>query len=551
MASAIMVSNLASFVGFWARELAVHRVVCCRSLPTADLRGAGLPWRCGGTVWCGFACVGRGPDGWCGVRRFVAIGLAVLAFVGVAGAGEDAAFEVMPSYVRVSNVRLADADAGAGWRLVSFDVGWDESWRGPDRPSWVEASDNWDAVWVFVKFRIDGGAWRHATLASGGHIVPDGAALSAPTDAMGGFVHRSSSGYGTFTANGVGLAWDCLADGVPAGASAEVQPFAIEMVYVPEGPSYLGSGGSSQGEFRAGGTSNSPYLVATSAPIDLGDAAGQLTWDADANSGSPSGATAAGFATGYAAFYVMKYEVTQAEYVNFLNTLSQAQADARRPTVAASRFAITGQDVGSFVTSLPYVAAHWMNWADGVAFADWAGLRPMTELEFEKAARGPLAPVADEYAWGSTSVTRTRGFANSGTITETPIPEDANVVNGFNFEGPARVGSMAVAGRSRRDAGAGYYGALELSGNVAEALVTVGNAEGRAFEAAHGDGVLDALGNANAASWPGSSATGVGYRGGNWSWGMIGLLASYRGSAAIVEAGRHSVIGFRGARSAP
>lgn len=485
------------------------------------------------------------------MRRFVVIGLAVLAFAGVAGAGQDAAFEVMPSYVRVSNVRLSDADVHTGWRLVSFDLGWDESWRGPDRPSWVEASDNWDAVWVFVKYRIDGGAWGHATLAPGPHVVPAGAVLSVPLDAMGGFVHRSSSGYGTFTANGVGLAWDCLADGVPAGARVEVQPFAIEMVYVPEGPFYLGSGGSSQGEFRAGGTSNSPYLVATSAPIDLGDEAGQLTWVANTNSGSPSGSTAAGFATGHAAFYLMKHELTQGEYVNFLNTLSQAQADARRPPVAASRFAITGEDVGSYVTSLPLVASSWMSWADGVAFADWAGLRPMTELEFEKVARGPLAPVPDEYAWGSNSITRATGLASEGTIAEAPTPVDANVVNGFGFQGPARVGSMAVAGRSRRDAGAGYYGASDLSGNVGEALVTVGNAEGRAFEATHGDGVLDATGNADVVSWPGSSARGAGYRGGNWSWGLIGLPASYRGSAAIVVADRHSVIGFRGARTAP
>lgn len=458
----------------------------------------------------------------------------------------------MPSYVRVSNVRLADADARSGSRLVSFDVGWDESWRGPDRPSWVEASDNWDAVWVFVKYRIDGGAWRHATLASDGHVVPDAAMLSVPSDAMGGFVYRSSSGYGTFTATGVGLSWDCRTDGVPGGASVEVQPFAIEMVYVPEGPFFLGSGGSSEGEFRAAGTSGSPYLVATPSPIGLGDEAGQLTWDATPKSGSPSGSTAAGFPTGYAAFYVMKHEVTQGEYVGFLNTLPQTQADTRRPSMVTNRLAATvGEVAGAYRTSLPLVASSWMGWADGAAFADWAGLRPMTELEFEKAARGPLAPVADEFAWGASSITRTTGWANEGTITEAPTPIEANVINGFGFEGPLRVGSLAVAGRSRRDAGAGYYGATELTGNAAEPVVTVGNAEGRAFEATHGDGVLDATGNANVVSWPGSNAKGAGIRGGAFEGGMLGLRLSYRRGAADDLAGRYNVIGFRGARSAP
>ncbi len=34
-------------------------------------------------------------------------------------------------------------------------------------------------------------------------------------------------------------------------------------------------------------------------------------------------------------------------------------------------------------------------------FADWACLRPMTELEYEKACRGPLLARIDEFAWGS------------------------------------------------------------------------------------------------------------------------------------------------------
>jgi hypothetical protein len=36
------------------------------------------------------------------------------------------------------------------------------------------------------------------------------------------------------------------------------------------------------------------------------------------------------------------------------------------------------------------------------AFADWSGLRPMSELEYEKACRGYNTPaVPNEYAWGN------------------------------------------------------------------------------------------------------------------------------------------------------
>ena len=476
------------------------------------------------------------------------------ASVTVTGSG----FEPAPSYISFSNVSVGAASGGV--RLVMFDISWDESWRGPDRPTWVAAPDNWDAAWVFVKYRVDGGAWQHATLAGGGHVVPAGAVVEVPDDRVGAFVYRSSSGYGTFAANGVGLAWDHLADGVSAGASVEVRPFGIDMVFVPEGAFSVGSGGSAYGEFRAGETTNTPFVVSSQSPITLGDGSGQLMWTESGWSGPSSGSTSASFPTGFGAFYVMKYQVTQGQYVDFLNTLTQAQAGARKFTTFGSRYAVTGSSVGAYATSLPFVAMNYMSWADGAAFADWAGLRPMTELEYEKAARGPLEPVANEYAWGSTSITQATGLANEGTITETPTPAEANAQFGHyrgSLPWPVRVGSFAAPGRSRRDAGAGYYGALELTGNLWERPVSVGSAEGRAFSGTHGDGALDAGGNGNVVSWPGSTEV-AGLRGGGWPHdvgdddGYVpSLRVSVRWLAAAGDLGRASYYGWRGARSAP
>ena len=48
-----------------------------------------------------------------------------------------------------------------------------------------------------------------------------------------------------------------------------------------------------------------------------------------------------------------------------------------------------------------------LSWPDLCAYADWAALRPMTELEYEKACRGPNNPVLGEYAWGNTSISLT------------------------------------------------------------------------------------------------------------------------------------------------
>jgi formylglycine-generating enzyme required for sulfatase activity len=40
-----------------------------------------------------------------------------------------------------------------------------------------------------------------------------------------------------------------------------------------------------------------------------------------------------------------------------------------------------------------------LSWFDVAAYLDWAALRPMTELEFEKVCRGPENRIAGEYAW--------------------------------------------------------------------------------------------------------------------------------------------------------
>jgi hypothetical protein len=464
-------------------------------------------------------------------------------------------FEPTPSYMSISNVSLAAASGGA--RRVGFDISWPESWRGPSRPSWVAASDNWDAAWVFVKYRVDGGAWRHATLAGSGHVQPSGSVVSVPGDRMGAFVYRSSSGYGTFTANGVGLQWDYVADGVAADASVEVRPFGIDMVYVPEGSFSVGSGVDEHAQFRVGGTANTPFVVSSQTSIQLGDLPWELMWTDMGAAGSPSGQTHAGYPSGFGAYYAMKHELTQGQYVDFLNTLTQAQAAVRKHTASENRYAITGDSVGSYATSHPFVAMNYIAWADAAAFADWAGFRPMTELEFEKAARGPLPPVAYEFAWGSLSQSRAEGLVNTGAIDERPTPSDANMnyrehgPPGNPIDGPVRAGSFARPGDSRRDAGAGYYGSLELSGNLWELVVTVGYPEGRAYSGAHGDGALDMSGNANVGSWPDAAAIGIGVRGGSWasdlSLGNLDVSSRHR----TAHAGRGNAYGWRGARSAP
>ena len=119
---------------------------------------------------------------------------------------------------------------------------------------------------------------------------------------------------------------------------------------------------------------------------------------------------------------------------------------------------------------------------------------------------------------------------------------------------------FATASSTRAVAGASYYGVMELSGNLWERPVTVGNATGRAFDGANGDGALATNGNANGTSlqyWPGYSAgeitgaTGSGFRGGAWYGDATLARVSDRNLADNATTNRFVDVGARCARTSP
>jgi formylglycine-generating enzyme required for sulfatase activity len=305
----------------------------------------------------------------------------------------------------------------------------------------------------------------------------------------------------------------------------------------------------------------------------------------------------AAFPKGFTAFYGMKYEISQQGYVDFLNTLNRAQQASRVETVVASgitsindRYVMSGSTIQLFRNGIrcdetinatapinfycdlnengtggeaadgQWIACNWLSYMDVAAYLDWSGLRPMTELEFEKACRGTLTAVANEYAWGSTSIIGAANITNNGGRTnETSTTVGANAVFNFNANvpGPMRAGVFATGSSTRALAGAGYYGMMELSGNLRERPVTVGGATGRGFTGVHGNGTLSTNGRANETGWPGLSggevtgATGAGFRGGDWTDSAFLLRLSDRFNAASTFTFRSSLNGGRGVRVSP
>ena len=468
---------------------------------------------------------------------------------------------IFANNITVSAPTLTDGSPSDGYGFVTFDLSWENSWR------LSSGASNWDAAWVFVKYRVGGtGEWLPANLHNTGHIAGSGTAaditvglvddnltFNAITNpGIGAFVYRSSAGTGTFTSTGLKLRWDygTDGDGIVGGTNVEVKVFAIEMVRVMEGAFNVGGGGGIAA-FTSTTISTANATTAPSGSGTLGGAAG----------GYPTGQTApdnASWPNGWAAFYCMKYELSQQQFVDFLNTLTQTQATARKANESIQRYAITGSMVGSYATTLPNVACNFLSWADGAAFADWSGLRPMTELEFEKACRGPQASVVGEYAWGTATVAGSAytlsdaGASNEGIATNysTTAGNAMYTTTKGTIGGPVRVGIFAANGSNsgRLSAGASYWGIMELSGNLWERPVTIGNATGRAFTGTHGDGVLAGSGDANAATWPAVDAIGAGWRGGSWYSDTSYMQVSDRYYAGSSAANRGSSLGFRAVR---
>ncbi len=416
------------------------------------------------------------------------------------------------NHLAITNVSLDEVSGG--YAEVSFDISWENSWRA----SWTEVyeMENWDAAWVFVKYRFGGGLWTHALLAMDGHTPAAGTVIDVAsndgTNAVGVFIYRDAEGSGTLTAGNIRLRWDYTANGLAGTNAVDISIHGIEMVYIPEGAFKLGSGGNESRAFYRYPDPATPYTVSSEAEISVGQEDGVLYYSPHTDAGDGNGPIPAAFPKGYQAFYAMKYEVTQGQYVDFLNLLEPGMAGARFPNrwdQYGHRISVSN---GVYWTDTPDRACNYLTREHAAMYLDWAALRPMTELEFEKLCRGPLQPVPNEYAWGGASAIWLDGFDGvdgSGAETATPVNANSHFANQpTSLRRPVRVGIFAREATTRWQAGAGYYGNMELSGNVMERMISAGRDHGRAFDGTHGDGNVGTL----PATWP-TSNSGYGQRG--------------------------------------
>jgi formylglycine-generating enzyme required for sulfatase activity len=402
------------------------------------------------------------------------------------------------SALRIENVSVLARDAKTA--TLQFDISWADSWRH-------EA--NHDAAWVFFKVRPEGATeWQHVRLAADKVLNPTGYGQEkggTPLDFIvpdgkegftGLFVRRAEYGIGKVAATKVTALWDLAASkGTAKDAKPVVQALGIEMVFVPEGPFYLG-GGTEPCHFcqYTDGTQHTlAYRVTSAGAITTGRQAGKL-WARRGAEPEDGGEISAAFPNGYAAFYCMKKHIIARQYTAFLNALTAAQADARYPKESTITRSGTSPNYVYAVGAEPSgYNVNGLSWADGATFAAWAGLRPMTELEYEKITRGPIEP-----GW------------DTGDSLDHPSYWEVRDINGWRLP--------------------------------VERPVTIGHPKGRDFKGTHGQGAA-----VLPADWPQEDAVGAGIRGGHGAAGN----PSNRLSAATVVAERPRYGFWRGVRTAP
>lgn len=250
------------------------------------------------------------------------------------------------------------------------------------------------------------------------------------------------------------------------------------------------------------------------------------------------------YPNGFHSFFTMKYELSQEEYVRYLNKLTLAQQKTifsdvthnKLELLKENEFAFGGKDQADYrngiivlrkIDSMSVVfacdlnenhiagedadgagiACNYMNASDMLAYADWAGLRPLTEMEYEKMARPfyPYRPLRFGYVWNTNSIQKPQSIENPGESSEHIEGGNANYAG--VLDGPVRTGAFATVTSGKEKAGASFWGVMDLGGNLRELYYNVNNLGLKLDpeKAAHGDGYI----HANLGQYDGNQGTKI------------------------------------------
>ena len=323
------------------------------------------------------------------------------------------------SDLKITNVLpVFQPDLNKDQPYVLLDIHWNNSWNN---------DKNHDAVWLFAKF--SGFYNNHVKWSLSGHgtmenniqnpelnfkVSPDqnGIMLSTKNPYRGNIHCR------------IRLTIDTTNQELDRGKLNGLEVFGLEMVYIPGGPFTLGSpdeAGIEKAAFYKSNASGNPdglIRITSEDRIEVGPEEGSLYyWSRrDIYNGDQQGPVPSLFPKGFNDFYIMKYEVTQGQYAAFLNKLPDNDTYMRSPIAGRNYYEHRGTIqlvAGNYIAQDPHRPMNYISWVDGMAFTDWAALRPITELEYTKAARGPVDPIPFEMVWGTDNINELERWVQS------------------------------------------------------------------------------------------------------------------------------------------
>jgi formylglycine-generating enzyme required for sulfatase activity len=398
---------------------------------------------------------------------------------------------------------------------LSFTVTWENSWT-----YFTPTPDLLDGAWIFIKYAPNGGdTWFHAEILDS--VAVPGYVQYISYDDLGIMVYKSTAGSGTMGPQ------EFTVELAPMpGGYQDFKVFATEMVFIDNGDFYAGDR-TSPGRFFQDGSNTTPWLVDSENAIVRGSGLGEFNQE---GSTSPQNLNA-DFPKGYNSFYCMKYKITAQQYVDFLNCLTRAQQDTRTQanlsgTMASNKYVMTNtaavQDRNPIACDVNIgngpidfyldldgsnppnsqndganVVLNHLSPQDILAYLDWSGLRPMTELEFEKICRGTVVlPIGGEYAWGTDTWDAAGAITNEGTASEATA--NVGIASSLFTLSPLRAGYAATSTSGRTESGGTFWGVMDVH-NLGEFMYGV---ESLQFSKdSYGDGNLNTLGNASVPGW--------------------------------------------------
>ncbi len=418
---------------------------------------------------------------------------------------------ILSFFVKASDLKISTpllyTDGDTPYTI--FNVSWDNAWNN---------EKNNDAVWLFFKSLSSEKGYQHINILKEGHSIVSVFSnnmtldFEVPSDGIGLFLKPKNTFRGKVEATIKVL--------LDKKSFVDVDPinwyftaYGIEMVNIPEGSFTLGDPDTKAQEYgsffapqKKGEATGLVAINSERQKLTVSET-GDLFYEAGPEhyEGDQKGPIPSSYPKGVVSFYVMKYELNEGQYATFLNSLAQSQI-SDRVIINEEKYTIQGGTItfenDSYSTENPSKPCLFVGWDDAMAFADWAGLRPMTEFEYTKAVRGPSQPIAKEFPWGSNSKEKMQR-----------IPSDDRMLimaNGWD--------ESQLTDATKAHFGASYYWVMDMAGSLWERVITIGHPIGRAYIGSHGDGTLSPSGTATDQNWPTGvrESGGIGFRGGGF-----------------------------------